>query len=90
MTIICDNIIALPARGEILRRRALKVSREKEGQQRHLLLERAVTLAIARLHRALAHKFPGDAYAIMADREANEGQALSEALVCLQGRDRRP
>ncbi len=89
MTGFHDKVIPMPARGEVLRRRASKVAREKEGQQRHLRRERAVTLAIARLHLALAQKFPGGAYAKMATSEATEGQALSEALVFLAGERRK-
>jgi len=79
----------LPASGEMLRRRATKLARETEGQQRHLRRDRAVTLAIARLHPVLAQKFPGEAYADMATSDATEARALSEALVFLNGERRR-
>jgi hypothetical protein len=76
-----ETVVRLPARHDVLRRRATKIASGTEGQQNHLRLERAVTLAIARLHFALAKKFPAKAYARMADRETCEGQALSDALV---------
>jgi hypothetical protein len=83
-----DKVIRLPARREVLRWRATKIAWEMEGQHKHLLLERAVTLAIAQLHVALAQKFPGKAYALMANREASEGQALGEAVIWVAGERR--